>query len=201
MDTRLPHASAGLALIRDLAGVVPVVATSLDPALRHPPWPPEPAPSPTRTGSSRTSSPACTRPPVRSPSHDRAADPRVDLHRTASAVTSSSPRRTDRALVAFFVAAFVFPWTIWGSLIANEHGLLGWHLPQGLALWTLLPVTFVAVAATGGRAGLADHARRLVRWHVPARWWAVAIGLPLAFAAGATVIGAAWAAGSISARR
>jgi CheY-like chemotaxis protein len=36
VDTRLPHASAGLALIRDLARVVPVVATSLDPALRAP---------------------------------------------------------------------------------------------------------------------------------------------------------------------
>ncbi|MGZ4613090.1 MAG: zinc-binding dehydrogenase [Kineosporiaceae bacterium] len=51
-------------------------------------------------------------------------------------------------------------------------------------------MTLVAVAATGGRAGLVDHARRLVRWHVPARWWAVAVGLPLAFAGGATVVGA-----------
>ncbi len=36
MDARLPDAAAGLALIRDLAGVLPVVATSLDPALRGP---------------------------------------------------------------------------------------------------------------------------------------------------------------------
>src|SRR5690242_9681765 len=108
----------------------------------------------------------------------------------ASERTSSSPRRLDRPLVAFFVAAFLFPWTIWGSLIGYEHGLLGWHLPRGLALWTLLPVTLVAVAATGGRAGVADHARSLVRWQVPARWWAVAVGLPLAFAGTATIAGA-----------
>lgn len=114
---------------------------------------------------------------------------------TVSADTGSSHRRLDRALVAFFVAAFLFPWAVWGSLIAQNHGLLGRHLPQGLALWTLLPVTLVAVAATGGRAGLADHARRLVRWRVPARWWAVAVGLPLAFAAGATLAGAALGGG------
>jgi uncharacterized protein len=110
---------------------------------------------------------------------------------TSPSTTSSPRRRVDRPLIAFFVAAFLFPWIIWGSLVAHEHGLLGWHLPQGLALWTLLPVTFVAVVATGGRPGLVDHARRLVRWHVPARWWAVAIGLPLAFAGLATVLGAA----------
>jgi uncharacterized protein len=106
-----------------------------------------------------------------------------------STSTGTVSERTDHALVAFFVAAYLFPWTIWASLIADEHGLIGWHLPQGLALWTLLPVTVVAVAATGGRVGLADHARRLVRWRVPARWWGIAVGLPLAFAAAATIIG------------
>jgi CheY-like chemotaxis protein len=36
VDVRLPDPSTGLALIRDLARIVPVVATSLDPTLRAP---------------------------------------------------------------------------------------------------------------------------------------------------------------------
>jgi membrane protease YdiL (CAAX protease family) len=101
-------------------------------------------------------------------------------------------RRTpvDRALPAFFLAAYLLPWTVWGSQIADERGWIGWHLPAGIALWTLVPVTVTATALTGGRAGLADLARRLVRWRVPARWYAVAVGVPVALAAAATGIGA-----------
>jgi membrane protease YdiL (CAAX protease family) len=108
--------------------------------------------------------------------------------RTASV---AAPGRVDRPLLGFFAAAYLLPWAVWWSQIADERGWTTWHLPGGIALWTLVPVTVTAVAVTGGRAGLADLGRRLVRWRVPGRWWAAAIGLPLALAVVATGIGAA----------
>jgi len=116
---------------------------------------------------------------------------------TTTAVTTPDPSRprprVDRPLVAFFIVAYLLPWTVWGSRIAEEHGWTTWHLPGGIALWTLMPVTLTTVALTGGRAGLADLGRRLVRWRVPGRWWAVAVALPLALAAAAAALGAALA--------
>jgi membrane protease YdiL (CAAX protease family) len=111
-----------------------------------------------------------------------------------SALPATTPARrttTDRALLAFFLLAYLLPWTVWGSQIAQERGWTGWHLPGGIALWTLVPVTLTATALTGGRAGLVALGRRLVRWRVPGRWYAAAVGVPLALAAVATGIGAA----------
>ncbi len=112
---------------------------------------------------------------------------------TESVAPQAATRPLDLPLVAFFVAAYALPWTVWGSRIAQDHGWTTWHVPGGIALWTLVPVTLTAVAATSGRAGLADLGRRLVRWRVPGRWWAVALGLPLALAAAAAGVGAALA--------
>jgi CAAX protease family protein len=112
--------------------------------------------------------------------------------RTGSARPVRNHREpVDRALLGFFLAAYLLPWVVWGSQIAEQRGWTTWHLPGGIALWTLVPVTLTAVAVSGGRTGLADLGRRLVRWRVPGRWYAAAVGLPLAFAAVATVIGAA----------
>ena len=110
---------------------------------------------------------------------------------TQSSTTPTRGRRVDLALLGFFVAVYALPWAVWWSEIAQQRGWTTWHLPGGIALWTLVPVTVTAVAVTGGRTGLADLGRRLVRWRVPARWWAAAIGLPLAVTALATAIGAA----------
>lgn len=114
------------------------------------------------------------------------------------ATTSTQPRtisasgcRVDGALLAFFVAAYALPWAVWCSQIAQQRGWTTWHLPGGIALWTLVPVTLTAVAVTGGRAGLVDLGRRLVRWRVAGRMWSAAIGIPLGVAAVATAIGAA----------
>jgi membrane protease YdiL (CAAX protease family) len=110
--------------------------------------------------------------------------------RPATDPTGHAPGR-DLPLLGFFVAAYLLPWTVWASRIAQDHGLLSWHLPGGIALWTLLPVTLVALAATGGRAALAEHGRRLLRWKLPAGTWALALGLPVALAGLAVLTGLA----------
>jgi membrane protease YdiL (CAAX protease family) len=110
---------------------------------------------------------------------------------TTTAVRRTVHRPVDRVLLGFFVAAFLLPWAVWGSRIAQDHGLLGWRLPGGIALWTLLPVTAAVVAVTGGRAGFGDLGRRLVRWRVPGRWYLAAVGIPLGLAVAAAAGGAA----------
>jgi membrane protease YdiL (CAAX protease family) len=60
-------------------------------------------------------------------------------------------------------------------------------LPFGVTLWDPLPAlfccaaAFLVVAATHGRAGVRDLARRSLRWHVGPQWYFVALlGLPIA---------------------
>lgn len=117
--------------------------------------------------------------PLPAPTASRAATP------------PASGSRVDGPLLGFFIAAFALPWAVWWSQVAQQRGWTTWHLPGGIALWTLVPVTLTAVAATGGRAGLAELGRRLIRWRAPGRMWAAAIGLPLTVAAVAAAAGAA----------
>jgi len=42
-------------------------------------------------------------------------------------------QRHRRALILFFVLAFLLPWLIWGTSIAESRGLLSFHIPQSLA--------------------------------------------------------------------
>ena len=87
-------------------------------------------------------------------------------------------RRIRRDLAVFFVVAFSLPWFVWITRIGDDHGWWGWHVPGSLALWSMLPGTFVVAAVTGRRAAVRDLARRVVRWRVGLRWYAVALGLP-----------------------
>lgn len=36
-------------------------------------------------------------------------------------------------LVLFFILAFLFPWLVWGTTIAQSRGILQFHIPQSLA--------------------------------------------------------------------
>jgi len=114
----------------------------------------------------------------------------VTSHSATRALPRTIRRPLDGPLLGFFAAAYLLPWAVWGSRIAEDHGWLGWHLPGAIALWTLVPVTATAVAVTGGRAGFADLGRRLVRWRVPARWYAAAVGIPLGLAVAAAALDA-----------
>ena len=96
----------------------------------------------------------------------------------ASATAGREPGWWGTAALA--LAVMVGPWTVWLSRLAEDRGVIDWHLPQGLALWTITPVLLVVVALVSGRDGLRDLGSRLVRWRLPARTYVSAVGLPAA---------------------
>ncbi|MGN6129314.1 MAG: CPBP family intramembrane glutamic endopeptidase [Nocardioidaceae bacterium] len=101
----------------------------------------------------------------------------------AAAAGSRAGARGGLARAGALVGAmFLGPWAVWLSRVAEAHGLLDRHLPQGVALWSITPVLLTALFLVSGRAGLADLGRRLVRWRVPAWTWLAAIGSPVAIA-------------------
>jgi membrane protease YdiL (CAAX protease family) len=99
----------------------------------------------------------------------------------------------NRALAIAVASMIVLPWAVWGSAIGQTHGLIGWRLPQGIALWVLTPSLVVGVLLIGGRAALADLAHRLVRWRAPLWVYVAAVTLPLVI--GATTFGLTVVAG------
>jgi membrane protease YdiL (CAAX protease family) len=82
-------------------------------------------------------------------------------------------------IVLVTLALFAGPWTWWFSRIAEDHGVIGWHLPQGLALWTMPLLLVAALAATGGRRAVAGLGGRITRVRVPAWTWAAALLVPI----------------------
>lgn len=102
----------------------------------------------------------------------------------------AAARHPVRSLVLGYLLAFAVPWTVWGTLIAEQRGMLGWHVPQALAFWVgLPPACIVGALAGGGKAGLADLVRRILAWRVGWRWFGVAVllaaGVPALVALGA----------------
>ena len=91
-------------------------------------------------------------------------------------------------LIPFFIAAFLLPWFVWGTTIAQDAGLIAWHIPESLAFWIGLPVaTYGTAALTGGWPAVKDLLLRLVRVRVNWVWYVVAVGLPVAM--GAVLVG------------
>ncbi len=94
-------------------------------------------------------------------------------------------------LPLFFVLAFALPWLIWGTAIAEQHGLIDWHVPGALAFWIGLPVaTLVAATVSGGWPAVKDLLARMLRGRVGVRWYAAALLLLPAMALASAVIGA-----------
>lgn len=82
------------------------------------------------------------------------------------------------ALPIFFVLAYVFPWIIWGTTIAESRGLLSFHVPQSLAFWIGLNLaTYITAAITGGWTAVKELLNRLIRWRVQPFWYVVALGI------------------------
>ena len=98
-----------------------------------------------------------------------------------------------RHLAVTVVAMFALPWAVWVSAIAQAHGVIGWRLPQGIALWVLTPSVVLAALVLGGRRALADLAARVVRWRGPLWVYAAAVLVPLLI--GAVTVGFSLALG------
>src|SRR5215212_3715192 len=77
-------------------------------------------------------------------------------------------------LISFFVLAYALAWWIW-ILYAIEITFLGPIFALGPFL-----AAIIVTALTHGKAGLKALLSRLVRWRVGLRWYALALGLPVA---------------------
>jgi len=77
-------------------------------------------------------------------------------------------------LISFFVLAFALAWWIW-ILYAFDITFLG----PIFALGPFLAAIIVTVL-TSGKAGLKALLSRMVRWRVGLRWYAAALGIPVA---------------------
>ncbi len=99
--------------------------------------------------------------------------PAGDLPRPAATPRTGPRRAIARSpLTSFFVLAAIFSW--WPGLLY----LAGWS-PTPIAGFGPFVAAVVVLAATGGRAAVTGLLRSMVRWRVPVRWYAAAIGLPL----------------------
>ncbi len=78
---------------------------------------------------------------------------------------------TGKRLVLFFALAFPLSWYPW--IIALIKGTSSGPNPLGP-----LVAALIVTALTEGRVGIKDFLKRLVRWRVDIRWYAVAFLLP-----------------------
>jgi membrane protease YdiL (CAAX protease family) len=78
-------------------------------------------------------------------------------------------------LVVFFVLAYALTWPL--IPLVSVSPLWGFPALFGPAL-----AAVIVAALTDGRLGLRELLGRLVRWRVGARWYAVALGLPMVLA-------------------
>jgi membrane protease YdiL (CAAX protease family) len=76
-------------------------------------------------------------------------------------------------LPAFFVLAFALSWYPWVLALIQRR-------PSGPNPLRPLVATIILTAVVYGRRGLREFFSRLIRWRVGARWYAVALGMPLA---------------------
>src|SRR3712207_5195967 len=88
------------------------------------------------------------------------------------AITASVRRHP---LIVFFVLSYALTWPV--IPLVSVSPLLGFPALFGPAL-----AAIIVSALTDGKPGLTDLLGRLTRWRVGARWYAVALGLPVVLA-------------------
>ena len=83
-----------------------------------------------------------------------------------------------RNVLAYFILAYVFSWSIGIPLALQQQGVI----PPVLPLWTHYLVAYGPLLAAGivtwrteGKAGLITLGRRVLRWRVHPVWWGVAL--------------------------
>ena len=87
-----------------------------------------------------------------------------------------------RQIPLFFILAFALSWLVWGSQIAEQQGLLGFHIPGKLAYFGVSFAAFIVAGLAGGRAAVMLLLKRMVRWRVDPLWYGAAILLPILLA-------------------
>src|SRR5829696_2483088 len=84
-------------------------------------------------------------------------------------------------LISFFVLAFALSWWPW---ILYAFG----PSPAPIASFGPFLAALVVLAITQGKSGIGGLLRRMVRWRVGIRWYAVALLLPVGIALAATAL-------------
>src|SRR5215212_10488857 len=83
-------------------------------------------------------------------------------------------------LVSFFVLAYALSW--WPAILYALD-----LVPQPIVSFGPFLAALVVLAITRGKTGVVTLLRRMVRWRVGLRWYAVALLLPVAIALAAAV--------------
>ena len=110
----------------------------------------------------------------------------------ATSRSSVRPMVARHPVAAFLVICYAVNWAAAVPWFRTRTDILPLDLPMWGSLGTIFGVAlaaFLVIAATDGRAGVRDLARRSLRWRVGVRWYLVALfGLPMAVLAGATAL-------------
>jgi membrane protease YdiL (CAAX protease family) len=84
-----------------------------------------------------------------------------------------------RPLVAFFVLAYAFSWSLSAVYLFTHSG------PAILSCGPFLAAA-VVLALSGGRPGIKSLFASMLKWRVGYRWWLIAVGVPVLVTAAAT---------------
>jgi membrane protease YdiL (CAAX protease family) len=84
-------------------------------------------------------------------------------------------------LIAFFIVAYALSWAAWPVYASGFY-------PNPVFSFGPFLAALVVLAITHGKSGVGGLLRRMVRWRVGLRWYAVALLLPVGLALAATVL-------------
>src|SRR5215211_4169189 len=100
-------------------------------------------------------------------------------------------------LITFFVLMFVLSWWPWPLYAMGVPWATSPMLPGPLL------AALIVIPITQGWAGLRELGSRIIRWRVGWRWYAVALGIPLAVAVAgvalSVALGASWSVAKLPA--
>jgi uncharacterized protein len=120
---------------------------------------------------------------------DRTIHPRAPWATSWSSVRQVVARHP---VAAFLVICYAVTWAVAVPWFRTRTDILPFDLPMWGSIGTIFGVAlaaFLVVAATDGRAGVRDLARRSLRWRVGVRWYLIALlGMPIAVLVGATAL-------------
>lgn len=91
-------------------------------------------------------------------------------------------------VVLFYILAYLFTWTIWGSAVAEQHHMLGFHLPDRLGYYGVTWAALIVAVLASGKAGFFDLLKRMFRVRVSPLWYVAVLLGPFAISLAAVGI-------------